>query len=214
MARWGWLARFRLVGLSVLAFVLAHDLVFLATYRGSYAEMLARTGHGDSWTVSAVIVATIGGAILAAAALRLLHLNRQARLLGCTPATVSSPGRRFVMRCAATILLLALAIFVAVENLERLTAGLPAPGLNVLGSSGYIGTMPIFALIAAGLALVDALYRWRRDVLVRQIATARSRFARVRQVTPRPRHPWPERRPGGVLGHRLAGRSPPRPACT
>ncbi len=211
MAGLRWLSRLRLVALSGVAFFLAHDLVFLATYRGSYAEMLARTGHGEAFTASATGVALLSAAVVGAAVLRLVHLAREARRIGAVLTRTAAPRRRDVLRAAGTILLLTLAIFLIVENAEHLFAGLPAPGLGVLGSAGYQGTIPIVALIAGVLALVEALYRCRRDVLVREIAAARSRWPRIGPISARPRRPRAVGRPASVAGRRLAGRAPPAP---
>ena len=54
-----WRDQFRLAALAAVAFVLAHDLVFLLTDGGSYGLALARTGHGDQWTGTVILVAAL-----------------------------------------------------------------------------------------------------------------------------------------------------------
>jgi hypothetical protein len=105
---------------------------------------------------------------------------------------------------------ISLALFIVVENVERMSAGLPAPGLDVMGSLGIAGIALLFGIVAGVAALVDALYRWRRAVLIARIAAARRRPARAAAVGARPNMPWVERRHAAIAGHRIAGRAPPR----
>ena len=114
------------------------------------------------------------------------------------------------------ILPVALVLFVVVENLEHVSVGLPAPGLAVLGSYQYHSVVGVFAAISFLAALVDALYRWRRDVLVARIEAARARLQRrptavvalrpaVARSKPRIGHQQPDLRAGAApLRHRLS----------
>ena len=63
-----WRDRFRLAALAAVAFVLAHDLVFLLTDGGSYGLALARTGHGDQWTGTVIVVAALAAGLAIAGA--------------------------------------------------------------------------------------------------------------------------------------------------
>ena len=105
---------------------------------------------------------------------------------------------------------ISLALFIVVENVERTSAGLPAPGLDVMGSLGFAGIAVLFGIVAGVTALVDALYRWRRDVLLARIESSRRHLARSTPAGARPNAPWVERRHAAIAGHRIAGRAPPR----
>ena len=208
-----WRDRFRLATLAAVAFVLAHDTVFLLTDGGSFGVALARTGHGDQWTGTVLIVATLALSLAAAGALRLLRLSRLARDLDAGDISVRE-GRpadlvSHLLKAWLVILPVALIVFVIVENLEHLSVGLPAPGLAVLGSAQYHAVLGVFAVVSLGAALVDALYRWRRDVLVARIEAARARLRHPRSVAAPDRLPWLDRRHASIIGNRISGRAPP-----
>ena len=107
------------------------------------------------------------------------------------------------------ILPVSLALFVVVENLEHLSVGLAAPGLGVLGSVQYHGVIGVFVLVSLVAALIDALYRWRRDVLIARIEAARARLARLPARVARRALPWVDLRHAAIIGHRISGRAPP-----
>jgi hypothetical protein len=214
MSGGGWRDRARLGILAAVTFVLAHDLAFLLTYGSSWQALLARTGHGDGWTDTVRIVAGLSAALVFVGVWRLARLARTARRLDRNESLAPQAGARFlgghVRRSWLAIFPAALVLFIVVENLERISVGLPAPGLDVMGSLGFPGIAVLFALVAAATALVDALYRWRRAVLIGRIEAARRRPARTAAVGARPNAPWVERRHAAIAGHRIAGRSPPR----
>ena len=213
MSRSGWQDRARTGALALVVFALAHNVVFLVTFGDGSGQALTRTGHGFHWTATVVVVAILALALAAAGALRLAQLSRLARDLNEGTVSIERTGTRdlwvHLVRAWLLILGCALVLFVGAENAEHIAAGLPAPGLSVLGSGGYHLALPIFAAVALVAALIDALYRWRRDVLVARIAAARARWARARRSASRPEIPWVERRHGAIAGHRLAGRAPP-----
>lgn len=209
-----WRDRLRLTALAAVAFVLAHDLVFLLTDGGSYGLALARTGHGDQWTGTVVLVAALALSLAILGAFRLASLTRLARELQAGDITVES-GRLadlagHLVRAWLVILPIALVLFVGVENLEHVSVGLRAPGLSVLGSSQYHSVIGVFVLVSFGAALVDALYRWRRDVLVARIAAARAGLRHARPLVLRYRLPWVDRRHASITGNRISGRAPPQ----
>ncbi|MGH2465641.1 MAG: hypothetical protein ACRDGI_09275, partial [Candidatus Limnocylindrales bacterium] len=105
-----------------------------------------------------------------------------------------------------------LALFVGVENIEHLSVGLAAPGLAVLDSAQYHSVIFVFAAISLLAALVDALYRWRRDILVARIQAARARLDRRPTAVVRCGLPWLDRSHASVTGTRISGRAPPRGA--
>jgi hypothetical protein len=165
------------------------------------------------WTAAVVLVAVLGLALALSGAIRLAQLTRMADHLEGQALGLERTGvRDLAGHLASTwprIFCLALVAFVCGENLEHIAVGLPAPGLTVLGSGEYHAPLAIFAAVAFAAAMVDALYRWRRDILVARIEAARAAWARVRRSSPRPETPWVDRRHGAIAGHRIAGRAPP-----
>jgi hypothetical protein len=208
-----WRDRIRLAALALAALVLAHDLVFLLTDGSSYGVAMAQTGHGAQWTATVLIVAVLALSLAVLGSFRLVSLTRQARELEGTRATVRS-GRLTdlagqLVRSWLVILPVSLALFVVVENLEHLSVGLPAPGLGVLGSVQYHGVIGVFVLVALVAALIDALYRWRRDVLIARIEAARARLARRPATVTQRALPWVDLRHAAIIGNRISGRAPP-----
>jgi hypothetical protein len=197
-----------------VTFVLAHDLSFLLTYGSSWQALLARTGHGDGWTDTVLIVAGLSVALAFAGAWRIARLARMARRLDGGRSRATPAGARALLghlrRAWLAIFPTALVLFVVVENLERMSVGLPAPGLEVMGSLGFPGIAVLFVLVAAVTALVEALYRWRREVLLARIEAARTRRTRTAATSGRPTAPWVDRRHAAIAGHRIAGRAPPQ----
>jgi hypothetical protein len=216
MTRGNWRDRFRLAALAAVAFVLAHDLVFVLTNGGSYGLALARTGHGDQWTGTVILVVALAATLTILGAIRLVSLSRLAGELDAGSISVRA-GRlsdlaRHLLRAWLLILPVALVLFVVVENLEHLSVGLPAPGLSVLGSYQYHSVLVVFAVVSLLAALVDALYRWRRDVLVARIEAARARLRHGATNVVLQALPWVDRRHASITGNRISGRAPPRRA--
>ena len=209
-----WRDRARLGLLAAVTLVLAHDIAFLLTFGSSWQAVLARTGHGNAWNETVVVVAGLAVALAFAGLARLAWLSRMARRLDGGRSTAPRVGRgplvQGLRRAWLAIFPISLALFIVVENVERASAGLPAPGLDVMGSLGIAGIAVLFGIVAGVAALVDALYRWRRAVLIARIAAARRRPARAAAVGARPNVPWVERRHAAIVGHRIAGRAPPR----
>ncbi len=208
-----WRDRSRLAALAAVAFVLAHDLIYLLTAGGAYGLALARAGHGDGWTGTVIVVATLACALAILGTVRLVGLTRLARELEAGDRSVRA-GRlgdlgRHLVRAWLVILPVALVLFVIVENLEHLSVGLPAPGLSVLGSAQYHFVIGVFLVVSLLAALVDALYRWRRDILVARIEAARARLLRRPAAGARRSLPWVDRRHAAITGNRISGRAPP-----
>ena len=209
--------RGRIVGailLGLVAFVLGHDLVFLATYGSRYLHGLGQTGHDASWPIVAATAILIALAAAASAALRLGRLSRLARELEGHRIVVvrgraSDLGRRVVDRWLA-IAPVAMVAFVVAENVEHVRSGLGAPGLAVLGSAEYTALAPLILGLASLLvALAAALFGWQRDMLASRIAAARRRPAYRRVEPDAPALAIHLVSPRSILGARLAGRAPP-----
>jgi hypothetical protein len=213
VSRPGWQDPARTGALALVVFALAHNIIFLATFGPSSREALTRTGHGVQWTAAIVLVGILALGLALAGAIRLAQLSRMAGDLdGGAIRLERAAVRDLAGHLASTwprILCLALAVFVCAENLEHIAVGLPAPGLSVLGSGEYHAPLAIFAAVAFAAAMVDALYRWRRDILVARIEAARAEWARIQRSSPRPETPWVDRRQAAIAGHRIASRAPP-----
>ena len=198
-----------------MAVVVAHDLVFLLTYGPGYDEALAHSGHDGSWASAVVVVLAAGIGLFGLATWRLYRLGGIARAVapasGHVPPSASAFGWRLVglwwRLYAATTLL-----FVIQENLEHQRIGEALPGLSVLGSGQYSDAALVIAVVTLAVAIVGALFRWRRDLLVARIVSAlQRRQRRPERVLPRPAV-MRDGRPESFVGRGLAVRAPPVPA--
>jgi len=208
MARWmAWLTG---AGMALVALVLAHNLVFLATYGPQYGRALVETGHDAAWTTAFLIALGLGLALLVAGTWQLRRLSRQARSIGAAagprdpgPSAFGAHlGRLWLGLLPATTLL-----FVLQENVEHLAMGDGLPGLGVLVRGGSPLALTVIGAVTLGVALVGALYRWRRDTLVARISTGHTPWRRPTVKPQRPR--GTDRRAPLALGGSVAGRAPP-----
>jgi len=201
-----------LAALSLAALVLGHDLIFLLTYGAGVGVGLQRTGHGLAWLVIIVTAAMVAGTMSALAIRRLIALSRLARDLERGLVQVRGGSRtelgRQILRLWAPILVIALALFVANENLERAAVGMPLPGVAIVLGSPHVPTVLVFALVALFVAAFAGLYRWRRDVLAARVVAARARWTERGPVVLPPGR-LADRRHPSIVGRRLAGRAPP-----
>jgi hypothetical protein len=170
-------AKWPLIGaLSLITYVVGHQLIFAATYGAGAIGALARTGHDVQWSTAVVTVALFAVALAALALREINRLTRQARQVAVESFTHDDARPHALLRGALALwlptVLIALALFVVAENIERVAAGLAAPGLGVLGGTDYHFTLVIFGAVSAAFALVAALYRWRRAALLEAIAAA------------------------------------------
>ena len=203
-----------LATLSLAALILGHHLVFLSAYGPEYWTLLERTGHGPVWAITVVTVAILSLGLAFLTLRRLASLRRLARAVedGRTTVRNGTLGHLlgYVLRLWSAIFVLSLALFVLNENLERASAGIPAPGIALLfGGIGHTSSILIFSLVSAVVALVAGLYRWRRDILLSRIQSVRPSWDR--SPGPRPaRQDYPRRRPSSAVGSHIAGRAPPQ----
>lgn len=209
----GWIVRRAgFAGMVAVALVLAHNLVFLADYGTGYADALARTGHDASWSIAVLGVLALGAVLFMAAAWRLRALGALAQAAEVSPQGAPLGYRELAGHLLPLWLRLTLvttALFVLQENFEHLGGGGPIPGLGVLASGTYPNAFTIIAVVALGVALVGALFRWRRDVLVARIAAATFRWRPVTGCSVRSSLDGIACRLGSILGRRLAVRAPP-----
>jgi hypothetical protein len=208
MVRWmAWLTG---AGMALVALVLAHNLVFLATYGPRYGRALVETGHDAAWTTAFIIAMGLGLALLVAGTWQLRRLAHQARSVGAA-AGPRDPGpsafAAHFLRLWLGLLPATALLFVLQENLEHLGVGDGLPGLGVVARGGSPLALTIIAAVTFGVALVGALYRWRRDTLVARISTGHEPWHRPTVKPPRPR--GTDRRAPLTLAGSVAGRAPP-----
>jgi len=199
--------------MTLVTLVVAHNLVFLLAYGAGYDEALAHWGHDGAWGTAVTGILAAGVALLGLGAWRLHRLGLVARALRPTEGRLAPDVGHFGLGLAWLWLRLASAtsiLFVLQENFEHIRAGAGLPGLSVLGSAEYPRAALVIAGVALAVAIVGALFRWRRDLLIARIAAA------LRHLRRRPAHAVrrPEadrdRRPGSLVGRSLAARAPPR----
>ena len=206
------------VVMSLVALVVAHNLVFLAGYGAAFGEALAHTGHDHGWSAAVFIVLTggLGCLIVALWQLRrLTGLARDAAVAGRLSAGSLSRGsivRRW-LRLALRLAFVTAVLFVLQENVEHLSIGKSLPGLGVLLSPEYPNAIAIIAAVALAVALVGALFGWRFELLAARIRAVRARHRAPTRA--RPRVPLEvDHRPSTLLGPGLAVRAPPLPSTT
>ena len=201
--------------LTLVAFVLTHQLVFLYTYGAGAAAALVRTGHGVAWSTTVFVVVGAGAFLAVAAILELRRLAARARAFKAIrqirPRSLDEPLRVLLSetsRGAAWITPAVAAMLLLSENVEHALIGAPLPGLSVLSGSEYSGTVPILIAVALATSLVRALYFWRRDVLVARLHVARAKLPRASAMPVRTAL-VADRRPATHMCRRSSGRAPP-----
>ena len=212
-----WLRRARFWALALLALVVVHDAVYLATYGSRYADTMAATGHGY-WVTYVLLALVLGGIPLALTGIGLLRL-RAAIARSRTPGTPAPrpdtrPGPSWLGETAGLLPRLLAVVTLGLllqENLESLLAGHGLPGLWAL--AGPL-TMPVLLLVSTLVAMAGAFLRWRERVLTERLAAARAAAARHHRpaaasapaawgaIAAIVAHGW-------LLARRLAGRAPP-----
>ena len=210
--------------LAVIAFVLAHQLVFVFTYGPDSGAGLVRTGHGTDWATTVTVAILLAAALLVAGSIELARLARRAGGPrrerpggGAGGVTIVPAGRPMsalgmsVARLWAIVFILSLGLFAIAENAEHLAAHLPLPGLGVLGDAEYSATIPVFLYVSLLVAFVAAVFRWRRETLLARLRLQPVAFDRPRRDLDTGLV-GDDRRPESHLGRRMAGRAPPQRA--
>ena len=86
--------RLEFVAMTLVALVVAHNLVFVLAYGPAYGQALARTGHGDAWQTAVITVLVAGASLLGIALWRLHRLGRSLpRGVGARPTRPSHGSR-------------------------------------------------------------------------------------------------------------------------
>jgi hypothetical protein len=201
---------------ALASLVLSHSLIFLAGYGPRFGVVLAHTGHDHGWTLAVATSIALAGSMLGVAVGRLLQLRRTARRAGAVSLPTEPGLRAFAGRWLAWWIALAAItafLFVVQENFELSSVGASLPGIGILTSAAYPNAIAIIVAVALGISLVAALLGWRSSVLAARIEAVRSETRMAAAPTFRLRSPI-DRRPGSILGRRLAGRAPPLPLAS
>ncbi|HEX6474470.1 MAG TPA: hypothetical protein VF114_05225 [Candidatus Limnocylindria bacterium] len=155
----------RRLGLAVLLAVAGHQLALAAGDLAAPGAGLRAADHGPAWGFAVVLV--VAGAVLATglAAWRILALRLHLRV---APA-LSLPSGGALLPTWVTLTLMAVAFFLAQENVEHLTQHGHLPLLEPLFSGQYAAVLPVFAglgllLAAAGLAIGTTLQRLKHAI--------------------------------------------------
>lgn len=155
----------RRLGLAVLLAVAGHQLALAAGRLAARGAGLQGADHGAAWGVAVALVTA--GALLGAGfvAWRILALRLRLRV---APA-LSLPSGGALLRTWVTLTLMALAFFLAQENVEHLTQHGHLPLVEPLFSGQYAAVLPVFAglgllLAAAGLGIGTTLQRLKHAV--------------------------------------------------
>jgi hypothetical protein len=196
--------------LAALACLGAHETTYQLLYPGrAYRAAMTLTGHDGYWLglTIGLLVATVG--LVAVAAVQLHRLHREA---SSTPALAADEAAgpagylRLVGGTWLRLAALAVLMFTSQENLEALGAGMPVRGLDVILGHGFLPLLMIAATTAL-MALVIALVRWRRRVLVGRRATAAPTWSRDAARRRRPATVLPA--PARLLAGAWVSRAPP-----
>lgn len=200
-----------LATLVMASLAASHELIYLLTYGAGpeYALAMRDGGHDRYWTSFILTVAGVS-LVLTVIAVRLLHrLHRQTSLVR-TGRLSEDRGFGLFARQAARLWLLVsagtVAAYLAQENLETIAAGHPVPGLEV-ASGDHAVALPVITLMSLLVALVGALVRWRRHVLLARLHRS---WGPVRRRARRTLRPSAISRPASTRGVRSHGlRAPP-----
>lgn len=198
------------IGLTLVSLVIAHNLEFVRAY-GSHGDlMLARTGHGEAWTLAVGLVMAGAALFLAVTFSNLLRLRRLAVRIVTAGDAVGPTDRRtlgarlirlWIGLCSGTT-----ALYLLQENAEHAGISGSIPGLGIIDEPGTVLVISGVTFLAA---VVGLLLRWEHERLVARLAAGtRSALPRIRTAAP-----WAacdvDRRPVSLVGTRLAGRAPP-----
>ena len=199
---------------QLVALVLAHDLVFLARYGSKYNEELVHSGHGATWAAAAETSLVLGAVLAAAGIYRLVRVRLLLRGSQSGAARRGSlPVRSLLSAWRRAAILIApstVALLTIQENVERWAVSHQLPGPAILLTPEYAGGLWITLLVGLAVALVVALFRWRRETLLARLRAAQRGIARA-STNHAERHTGVEINPpaDSLLGRRSALRAPP-----
>ena len=197
--------------LTLGSVALAHELIYLLVHgTAGYDAAMDAGGHGRYWStfvlVAGVVLTTLGIAgWLQLRRLRALAREVDAGAVRVVDARWSRLGA-VLFRLYPRLALGTTLMYTAQETLETSAAGAPLPGLGPLVGEQAIA-LPVLLLVSLAVALVGALFRWRRDVLLARIGASVTQARRAPGLaTPRGDVNRPAGNPGLSNG---AVRAPP-----
>lgn len=179
-------ARVALVVLVAVCAVAAHQMTYLLGIAEG-REAIGVATHEQVWLPFAVTVVLAAIALLLVGCRELRRLGRAARHIESdghphheVTAYLRTAARLWLRLAVATLI-----VYAAQENLEHWLVGLPIPGVDALGSHGWLPVVVVLAS-AVAVAAVAALIRWRCESLRSLLSETRQRFARDTRRTIRP----------------------------
>lgn len=190
----------------------SHELIYLLAHGSGaeYARAMQEGGHDRYWTsfVLIVVAVTIGLGVVALFQIR--RLQRQAVEAKAGRLNIEDQGLglfgRLAIRLWLSVTVGAVVTFFIQENVETITAGHPLPGANVIAGEHGLA-LPVITFVSLIVAIVGALVRWGRHVL---LAGLRRGLARAIRRVPRLPHPQSVDRPPSIVAVRSNGlRAPP-----
>lgn len=200
-----------LATLVMASLAASHELIYLLAHGAGaeYAGAMQEGGHDRYWTSFVITVVGVSLVLVVIAVRQLRRLHRQTLLVQSGRMTVDDRGLGLLARLTARLGLAVWAgtsvAFLAQENLETVTAGQSLPGVGVVSGEHGVA-IPVIAIVSFFVALVGALVRWGRHVLLGRL---RRSLAPVRRV-PRTLRPSSIARPASPSGVRSHGlRAPP-----
>ena len=163
-----------------MALFLSHDAVFLVQVGPGEAlsRALRDAGH-DYWGAASLILALVGLAVGATAALRLRWLRRRVALLRAPRGAPTPIGTRFAAVWLRLFAVVALG-FVLQENVEHIISHGHAIGLGALLGPEYPLALPVIGLVTAIAGFVAAAVRRTEGALLAIISAALQRPRRGR----------------------------------
>ena len=197
--------------LHAVALVLAHELVYLSRYGSRFGEALVHSGHGSGWSAAVTTSLALATALLLVSILRLAWLGALVRRheAGVTPAPLDlRPLALTWLRLAPRLAMLTVVILTVQENFERAAIGQSMPEPSILLTAEYAGGIWIALAVGALVALVAALFDWRRRTLLARLRAAHAALPRPSAGQP-PRPALIETPAISIIGRRSALRAPP-----
>jgi hypothetical protein len=201
----------RRLGVAMLLAVCGHQLALAAGRLPPADAGLRAADHGAAWSLAVLLV--VGGAMaaLALAGWRIAALRLRLRV---RPA-LRLPDGHALLGGWATVTLLALAVFLAQENVEHISQHGHLPLLEPLLSGQYVAVLPLFA----GLGLLFAAAGLAVTTTIRQLERAADAARGDRRPPPRRIGSWQslldDHRPRTRMVTALSPRrGPPRLACS
>ena len=137
---------------------------------------MTAAGHDSYWTSFVLAVGAVSGVLLAVAITQLRRLRTLARASRVSGLTVRDESPRALLRIVgplwARVTFLTTVAFLVQENVEVATVGHAMPGLGAIAGEHDLA-LPMIAGVALVVAFVRGLVRWRRDILLARLRSAR-----------------------------------------